>query len=115
MLNDQPVPQFLRHRSAGEVQPALIGKRAQLVGARRPDQDRRSVGHEPESLLALAQRMFGTRQIRDVQEGADSASRLAILSHERRRIADHVALGPVAEQQRRLVAEHGHAVECGLL
>jgi hypothetical protein len=32
--------------------------------------------------------MFGAPPFGDVQEGADGAARLAILSHERRRIAD---------------------------
>ena len=71
------VPEFLLDRAANEVQPRLVEPRTQPVRTANPDQNRGGIGHEPESLLALAQRMLGALALGDVDIRAGQAQRLA--------------------------------------
>ena len=47
-------PEFLFHSSAGECEPGFIEEGAQLVFARHPDQNRRSIRHCLKTFLAFS-------------------------------------------------------------
>src|SRR5262249_3502306 len=45
------VAEFLVERASGEIEPALVEKRTELVRARHPDEHRGSIGHRAEPRL----------------------------------------------------------------
>src|SRR5882762_7831011 len=49
------VPKLVIDRSPGEVQPRSVKVRAELIGARHPDQHGRCIRHQSETLLAFSQ------------------------------------------------------------
>src|SRR4029077_15521525 len=61
------VSQFLLHRTTGKIQPALIEKLALFVRSGHPDQRGSRIRDQSEARFALAQSLFGSLTIRDVQ------------------------------------------------
>src|SRR4029453_17140631 len=48
-----PVSKLLLHGAAGKLQPGLVEEGAELVDAGHPDEDGRSIRHDPETRLAF--------------------------------------------------------------
>src|SRR5450432_3098870 len=61
-----PIAELLFQRAAGKVEPALVEKDAEFVCARHPEHDRRGVGHDAKTSLALPQRFFSLLAPRNV-------------------------------------------------
>src|SRR5690606_20588984 len=99
--------QAVRRRKAGELIPAARQENAAAVGRRKPDHERRVVGHLTESCLALAERGLGEPSLGDLLDDGRGAGDRAVhadreeillpcarLAGPRRRLASHLDAEP---------------------
>src|SRR5260370_32016023 len=66
------------HCPDGEVQPALIEKRAEFVRSGHPDQHWGFVSDQPKSLFAFSQNLFRSFAIRNIEHSGNEILRLAM-------------------------------------